>query len=42
MILSLVPAAIELPFRRFQLLIFATVVSNSSAIDDSVSPRFTR
>ena len=39
---SLVPAAMVLPCRRFQLLIFATLVSKSSAIDDSVSPRLTR
>ena len=41
-IFSFVPAAIELPCRRFQLLIFATLVSKSSAIDESVSPRLTR
>jgi hypothetical protein len=39
---SLVPAEITLLRSRFQLLIFATLVSNSRAIEESVSPRFTR
>ncbi len=37
-----VPAEIVFPRRRFQLLIFSTVVLYSCAMPKSVSPRFTR
>jgi len=36
------PGAMRLVDRRFQLLILATVVSNSCAIEKSVSPLLTR
>ena len=41
MIFSREPTVNRLPVSRFQLLIFATVVSNSCAIEKSVSPRLT-
>ncbi len=36
------PGVMTLPRSLFKLLILATVVSNRRAIEDSVSPRFTR
>src|SRR5258708_34706199 len=41
-IFSLAPGAMRVLERRFQVLIFATVVSKSCAIEKSVSPRLTR
>src|SRR4051812_34853263 len=41
MILSVRPGAMVLLDRRFHVLIFATLVSKSCAIENRVSPRFT-